>query len=456
MTHAQKDALIVQLFDALETLSARLAELEKKVEKNSRNSSKPPSSDGPRKGPAQPRQKGQRSSGGQKGHKGATRQMVDNPDAVEELLPQGRCACGCDLGVLPATMKERRQQIEIPEPRAIYTEFRRMQVVCGCGRRHLGEFPAGVTPNISYGPRLKAYAIGLNQGHFVALQRTSQILGDQYGVAPSAGTLQNWILGMADGLEATYQAAGDQIRQAAVAHFDESGLRVQGRLHWLHVAATTDAVYYTAHTKRGHEAMDEAGILPHFKGVAVHDHWAPYWRYKDCEHVLCNAHHLRELNYSDELTGHLWPRLLRESLLQANDAVAQAKAKGLTTLPSDQVDSFLKAYDEQVAEGLAAKPVKVPDDGSRRRIKQHPATNLLVRLRDFRESIWRFLTDWRIPFTNNLAERMVRPIKVKLKVIGGFRAMGGTRAFCIIRSVWETSKLRGQNPFEVLRLAATA
>ncbi|WP_238626180.1 IS66 family transposase, partial [Ectothiorhodospira haloalkaliphila] len=251
---------------------------EKKVEKNSRNSSKPPSSDGLRKGPAQPRQKGQRSSGGQKGHKGVTRRMVNNPDEVEELRPEGRCACGCDLEGLPAKLKERRQQIEIPEPRIIYTEYRRMQVVCGCGRCHLGEFPAGVTPNVSYGPRLKAYAIGLNQGHFVALERTSEILADQYGVAPSAGTLQNWILGIADGLEATYESTRDQIRQAAVAHFDESGLRVQGRLHWLHVAATTDSVYYTVHARRGHEAMDEAGILPHFKGVAVHDHWAPYWR----------------------------------------------------------------------------------------------------------------------------------------------------------------------------------
>ncbi|AHK79243.1 transposase [Ectothiorhodospira haloalkaliphila] len=105
---------------------------------------------------------------------------------------------------------------------------------------------------------------------------------------------------------------------------------------------------------------------------------------------------------------------------------------------------------------LAAKPPQVAEDGSRRRVKPHPAKNLLLRLRDFRDAIWRFVTDWRVPFTNNLAERMVRPIKVKLKVIGGFRAMGGTRAFCIIRSVWETSKLRGQNPFKVLRVAATA
>ncbi|MCG5495948.1 IS66 family transposase [Ectothiorhodospira variabilis] len=194
-----------------------------------------------------------------------TRRMVNNPDEVKELRPEGRCACGCDLEGLPATLKERRQQIEIPKPRIIYTEFRRMQVVCGCGRCHLGEFPAGVTPNVSYGPRLKAYAIGLNQGHFVALERTSEILADQYGVAPSAGTLQNWILGIADSLEATYESTRDQIRQAAVAHFDESGLRVQGRLHWLHVAATTDSVYYTVHARRGHEAMDEAGILPHFK-----------------------------------------------------------------------------------------------------------------------------------------------------------------------------------------------
>lgn len=453
MTSEQKDQLIMQLFDALEALTARVAELEKQVAKTSRNSSKPPSSDGLRKGPAQPRQKGKRSSGGQKGHKGSTRRMVDQPDRVEVLHPQGTCPCGGALEALPARVKERRQQIEIPMPRRVVTEYRQMQVTCRCGRRHAGIFPAGVTPNVSHGPRLKAYAVGLNQGHFVALERTCQILRDQYGVAPSVGTLQNWIQEMATALTPVYEAAREQIRRSDVAHFDESGLRVRGRLHWLHVAATTEAVHYTVHARRGHEAMEAAGILPHFQGVAVHDHWSPYWRYTKCQHVLCNAHHLRELNYSEALTGYDWPRQLRETLISAQQAVDQARAQGKPRLPKDQIATFLHAYDRHLHQGLKAHPVKLPKPGSHRRSRQHPSTNLLMRLRDHRTAIWRFLTDWRVPFSNNHAERMVRPIKVKLKVIGGFRAMGGSQAFCVIRSVWETSKLQGQNPFEVLRMA---
>jgi transposase len=453
MSPADKDALILKLFESVEALERRLRELEEKVEKTSRNSSKRPSSDGLKKGAAEPRRRGEKPTGGQPGHPGVTRRMVEHPDEIRELRATGPCVCGAWLDDQPATVGERRQQFEIPEPTYVVTEYRQRRVVCACGRVHRGEFPAGVTPQVSYGPRLKAYAVGLVQGHFVALERASALIGDQYGIQPSGGTLQKWVLQVAHRLAPTHEANRRTLLKSEVVHFDESGLRVNGRLHWLHVAATNAAVYYHVHAKRGRDAMDAAGILPQFKGHAVHDHWQPYRAYRDCTHSLCNAHHLRELRYGEEVTGHFWPIAVRRLLVEGKDAVARARVAGQTALESAYVADLLARYDEQVANGWAACPVRPPEPGRKGRPQQHEATNLLLRLRDFKTQSWGFLRDWRIPFDNNLAERMVRPVKVKLKVTGGFRALGGSEAFCILRSIWETDKLKGINPFTTLRLA---
>ncbi|MDS4069360.1 MAG: transposase [Candidatus Competibacter sp.] len=249
-----------------------------------------------------------------------------------------------------------------------------------------------------------------------------------------------------------HAAGREAIRAAAVANFDASGMRVGGRLHWLHVAATDTVAHDTVHRQRGAEAMDAAGILPHFTGTAVHDHWQPYGTYTDCTHAFCNARHLRELRYCEELTGHFWPYAPRHLLVEGHQAIIAARAAGLTTLAPEYVAGLLARYDRQVSNGLRACPVRPREPGRKGRVKQHPATNLLLRLRDYKTEVWRFL-DWRVPFDNHRAKRLVRPVKVKLKVIGGFRALGGSTAFCILRSVWETNKPNGINPFDTLRLA---
>ena len=196
------------------------------------------------------------------------------------LIKQGKESFGFQdyLNGLPARPGERRQQIAILEPKTVVTEFRRMWVECpACGREHGGEFPAGVTPNVSFGPRLKADAVGLVEGHFVALERTREIIVDQYGVQPSDGAVQNWVVKAGRLLADDYAVNQQSILDADVAHFDESGMRIGGKLNWLHIAATETAVYYTVHAKRGQEAMDAAGILPRFQGNAVRDHWKSYW-----------------------------------------------------------------------------------------------------------------------------------------------------------------------------------
>ena len=423
MSHAEKDALIWLLFEAVVSLESRLKELEGRVEKTSRNSSKPPSSDGLRKGAAQPRRCGEKPSGGQAGHPGETLRMVETPDVVVDVRPSGVCVCGRKLSEQGAALKERRQQIDLPEPRVVVTEYRQWSVPCACGREHCEAFPGDVTPNVSYGARLKAYAVGLVEGHFVSLERVTEILADQYGVSPLDGRVQGWVKRASERLADEYEAARVTVQEAEVRHFDESGMRVAGALHWLHVGACERAVHYSTPPKRGQEAMEAVGILPFFKGCAVHDHWKSYWHYREATHALCNAHHLRELLYLAQLTGHWWPVVLLEGL----EAVKQAQAQKRTALDPAFVAGVLDRYDEQVANGLAVFPVTPPDPDDKRCRKQHPATNLLLRLRDYKTEVWRFLTDWRVPFDNNRAERTVRPVKVKLKVSGGFRSKSFAR-----------------------------
>ena len=453
MSHAEKDALILMLFDLLEHLEKRLQIVEQKTEKNSQNSSKPPSSDGLKKAPAQPRNRGEKPVGGQKGHKGQTLEMTEQPDVIEYCLPQGDCECGLSIEQSIGEWVERRQQSDIPKPKIVVTEFWKMATVCRCGRRHEGEFPSHVSRPVSYGLRLKAYATGLIHGHFVSIKRTTEIINDQYGIKPSTGTLQNWSDELAAALATQYEEQRQQLIKAAVVNFDESGLRAEGRLHWLHVAANQDTVVYSCQTKRGYEGVKAAGILPAFKGIAVHDCWSPYWRFDGITHALCNAHLLRELNYFEQTIGEAWISEFKDLFIVAKKAVETAQQAKKTQLEPAELAEFKQQYQQLYERGLKNYPEEPPIPGKKGRQKQHPATNLLKRLKTHQDAVLRFLEDWRVPFDNNRAERAVRCIKVKLKVIGGFRVMMGAQAFCVIRSIWETAKLREQNPFEVFRMA---
>jgi len=452
LSHADLVELVLMLFDHIDQLTVRVNGLEAQANKNSKNSHKPPSSDGLKRQPAQPRKSGQHPKGGQPGHKGHSLVMHPAPDHVEHYGAEGHCECGLPLSEALTDIGERRQQWDIPAPQIVVTEHRQRIATCSCGKVHKGEFPASLPPYISYGARLKAYTVGLVQGHFISLSRVTEIVSDQYGVKPSDGSVQRWIGQAGENLATPYADIRDTISTSAVANFDESGIRAQGKTQWLHVAATPDAVYYTAHARRGADAMTAAGILPIFQGVAVHDHWKPYFRFDAMVHSLCGAHLLRELNYFDETLKHQWPAQLKQVLIDAKTAVAQAKEAQQTSLEPEQMAELEQRYDQWVNHGLLIFPEQPKTHPKQGKAKQDPARNLLCRLRDFKDAVLRFIQRFDVPFDNNLAERAVRPVKVKLKVAGGFRAMGGADAFCIIRSVWETDKLQGRNPFESLRV----
>ena len=238
-------------------------------------------------------------------------------------------------------------------------------------------------------------------------------------------------------------------------HTDESGVRVKGKLHWLHVAATEQLTDYTVHAQRGQTAMDEAGILPDFKGRAMHDHWKPYFGYEDCTHALCNAHHLRELQFIEKQYGQRWAARMVDLLLEIKKAVEKTQENGAEALPAGSEMAFEQRYNEILNDGYLINPRPLPPTGKkpkkRGRPAQTPPLNLLDRLRDFKPQTLAFMHDFRVPFDNNLAERDVRMIKVKQKVSGGFRTLDGAQDFAQIRGYLSTARKNAVNVFGAIR-----
>ena len=435
MDHAAKDDLIRFLLAEIAELKSRITALEVRLAKDSHNSSKPPSSDGLRKPvPKSLRQAGQHPKGGQKGHKGSALERVAEPDQViTHPLPATCDACGSALD--EAHIAEARQVFDLPPQQVEVTEHRVLEARCACGKVHRSDFPEGVTATAQYGPRVQAAVVYLTQHHMLPIQRTTRIMRDTCGVALSPGAVVRMIHTAAANLAPTVARIANTVRDARVAHFDETGMRVAGKLHWLHAAATQTMTWVGIHARRGQEAFDAFGILPGFQGTAIHDGWAPYRKY-DCRHGLCNAHHLRELTLVHEQYGQRWAKNMIDLLVAANRDVADGP------LSDDRMAQINADYTAILAKGDTIHPIKKRKDGTAHR-KQSTPTNLLRRLREYREEVLRFLSDPEVPFTNNIAEQAVRMPKVKQKISGCFRTFDGAAAFCTIRSYLETLRKQG-------------
>lgn len=431
--------------------SERIKELEGQISKDSHNSGKPPSSDGlkKKKRTSSLRGKSDKKNGGQEGHKGRTLEAVESPDHIEKYTVNSCSECQGNLEDVEASDHEKRQVFDIPPVQIEVTEHQAEIKNCPhCGHCNKGEFPKEVSQHVQYGPRLKAQVTYFNTYHFVPLERTTEIISDLYDHPISDGAVIKANETVSENIEPSTKAIKEQLVASDVVNFDESGLRVEGKLHWLHVASTDTLTHYDAHKKRGSEAMDDIGILPDFKGTAIHDHWKPYFKYS-CSHGSCNAHHLRELQFIYEQYDQQWAEDMGLLLLEIKKAVESSEQ----VLAPEKLAEFDKRYDELVAIGLKANPQPEQPPGQKKkrgRKKQTPPKNLLDRLKDFKTETLAFMYDPSIPFDNNQAERDVRMIKVKQKVSGGFRTKKGADTFCHIRAYISTARKNGRRVLDAL------
>ena len=439
--------------EQIEVLKRRIEELERQTKQNSQNSHKPPSSDGYRKPPAPKSQRKRtgRRSGGQAGHPGTTLAMSETPDHVTDYWPERCGQCQSELGRTHASGYERRQVHDIPPVQVEVTEHRAMQVWCGkCGAVTQAVFPGQVQAGVQYGNGVAALAIYAQAYQMLPLERTAELIRDLAGRMLSEGTLVRMLAGCAVRVAPIEQQIKEAIIVAPVAHFDETGLRVCGKLNWLHVASTGKLTYYAIDEKRGTLAHERIGILPRFTGVATHDAYASYLR-RAGPHSLCNAHLVRELTALEESTRQRWPTWLKTLLFDVKDHVDQERDQGQTALEPQVLASFEAEYDRLIRRARLSNPRPARLPGQRGRARASPACNLAERLRDHKESVLRFMHDFRVPFDNNQAERDLRMMKVKQKVSGCFRSAEGGRIFASVRGYISTVRKQGHQALAALR-----
>lgn len=439
-------AVIQSLEGRIEILEQEVAALKAVMSKNSRNSSKPPSSDGfSKKAPRTQslRKPSGKKAGGQNGHNPFFLKPVDRPDSIVEHGVDQCRGCGKSLRRKTILRQDKRQIFDLPPLRLDVTEHRADVKLCPCcGLENRGEFPQGLRQAAEYGPRVKGLAVYLMHGHFVPYDRLATFFKEVFHQSISLGSLFNFNRNGYRLLQSSENRIRQDILQAEVAHFDETGVSLSGKGHWLHSASTAGATYYEVHPRRGNEAMDDIGILPKFGGRAMHDYWKSYLRYP-CRHGLCNAHHLRELNFLLQTYQETWAGKMKKCLVAMKNSADYYRGKKSHKLPKKLLAYYEGRYDRILREGFALhRNDHAPPTNRRGRKAQAPGKNMLDRLKHDRDSVLAFLRHLNVPFDNNQAERDIRMTKLKQKISGCFRSMEGARFFCRIRGFISTLRKR--------------
>jgi transposase len=375
---------------------------------------------------------------------------VDKPDfIVVHRLKRCPCGCGASLRRCLVLRHEKRQVFDLPPQKLVVTEHR-VEVKCcpNSGREVSAAFPAGVNAPTQYGPRFIAWLVYLRIQQLIPLERIGQMCADLFGREVSDASIQAAV-GTAHSALAGFEAkVVELLVQAPIAHADETGLRVAGSLHWLHVVSTKTLTWYGVHKKRGSEAIKHFALLPRFAGRLIHDCLAAYFELQ-CAHGLCNAHLLRELTFLHEVEHQRWARRMLDLLLRMHRSVTACQARaGPSAAP--QSIAWSKKYQAVLRAGFAENPRPRPSPGSRGRgrPKHTKAQNLLLRLRRHDRSVLAFLHDHRVPFSNNQAEQDLRMMKVQQKISGAFRTLQGAQTFARIRSYVSTARKNRREVFE--------
>lgn len=451
---ARKDQRIEELEGLLVSALLRIEEVERRLAKDSHNSSKPPSSDGfKRKGKKRP--SSSKAPGGQAGHVGRTLEFVETPEQVMIHRPSHCEVCQCDLETVAGQVKERRQVHDLPVLRLVVTEYRVEVLTCpACQHQTIGRFPSGVQAPTQYGPGVQALAVYLSQYQLLPMERIGEIFTDLLSCSFSEGTLANWIQEAARTLAPTMHILKSVLLAQKLDHVDETGARVKGLLHWFHVNSTRWLTLYHWHRQRGQKAMDAIGILPVYTGRAMHDRWRSYDHYR-CAHSVCGAHLLRDCLLIAERDHQLWAQDMHDLLARMSQMTARFRAAGAHRLPQAERDGLVLQYFTILEQGFAfhrmhAPPPDAPIPQKLGRRKQEDAKNLLDALLARAEQVLAFLDDLSVPFTNNQAERDLRMVKVQQKISGTFRSEQGATAFCVIRSYLSTMRKQGRSMLAAL------
>jgi transposase len=431
-------------------LRAENAELKQRLAQNSRNSSKPPSSDGPEQTlpPRSLRRKTGRKPGKQPGAPGFSLRLVDSPDEIVDHVPGCCSGCGTDLRDAVTAGVVRRQVTDIAPARSTVTEHRLHQRRCGCGKITSAPAPAGVAAApASYGPNLRAWVVYALVFQHIPVARVVELVADLSGARPSAGWVCQVLRDTAAALVEVEKLIRTLLTAAHILHVDETGAKVTGARWWLHVAATDRLTTYHLDRSRGRPAITELGVLSGFTGVVVHDCWASYNAYTDCAHALCGAHIARELVAADEThPGQHWPEQALDALFALNTAAHDARDQCLSGIPPDIAEPLLHAWRHAILVGLAQHP---PRPGR----KQSKTRNLLERLHAREVDVLRFAHDLAVPFSNNQAERDLRPTKTQMKISGTFRSETSATAWARIRGYVSTALKHGINAFDAIHAA---
>jgi transposase len=433
-------------------LKARIAELEARLNKNSNNSSKPPSTDGYKKTIKNNRVKSGRHTGGQYGHEGHTLLKVENPDHTVDAPIEDHCDCGANLSEVDDIIRT-RQEFELPEIKPIVTEYRTHEKICPqCGKVHKSEFPTHISQPTQYGVKMKGIMTYLTDYQFIPLKRAVETIEEIIGQTVSQGTLVTASEKLYEILEKPVEAIKQQIKKSKVVHFDETGIRSEGKTKWIHVASTETLTYYEMHEKRGTDAAVDIDILPKFNGTAVHDHWKTYYTFKECTHSECNSHNLRYLKEIYENFDHAWAKAMAGFLIELKNQVEAMKTEGLTGMEATQSEAWMTIFHSIIKEGIKEDDERSLKVFSKKtgKLLRTKALNLLLKMQKYDIETLAFMYDFDIPFDNNLAERDLRMQKLRQKISGCFRGKEGANVFCRIRSYISTARKNGQKVMESL------
>jgi transposase len=443
--------LVLLLFKRIDELEQRI----KTLELNSRNSSKPPSSDkGNFTNPPQPkpkslREKTNKKRGGQHGHQGYTLEKSEHPDRIiEHELPNVLGCKGCHhVFDVHVTSFQSRQVFDIPPIKIQVTEHRVQQCKCPhCDLTNSAPFPAEITAPIQYGPNLQAACVYLNSYQLIPYKRLSETFSDLFNVSLSQGTIANIIKSVGTKAALATQPIYNALSKADVMHCDETGCRLNTARHWLHVASNSRLTYYQIDEKRGVQALENIGLLTDYEGNLIHDCLGAYNHYTKCKHGICNAHLLRELVYVEEEMKQDWAAEMKKLLLEAK-RLNEIDGIEITQKTKTAINtSYRKLLDEGLKEN--PEPEKIP--GKRGRPKRSKTLNLIHRLRKHQRPVLSFFNREGVPFDNNQAERDIRMMKTREKISGGFGSKEKAKNFCDLRAIISTSLKQKQNILQIL------